>query len=1047
MHADAQEGPQEKEYQFTLRNGEDSAAIPNVELVVKGRSLFAMTDALGKALFTLSEADSVILFSHPGFLTEEINVRNFESPDISFFAKPETRYVDQGFGLRKEQNKNIGFFQDQSGKIFGEGQFNSFENGLQGNFSGLHATQSSGVLNAYSSILARGLATSVLGTEPLYVVDGAPLTSGSEGDGGGGIGNNYGFNTSPLAELNIQDIEKIQYLKPGYQTAMFGARGANGVFLVTTKRGIAGRTRLNLQYQTGISMPTNKVEMMNAGKYLQALDQGARNSFYHNGNNKGLAFPGRNEYLPYPLTDTVASITQNNWLDKILQQGTFQQVQASATGGNKMVRFFFGGGYQQNKGILVNNTFDRLNTRFNTDITINPYLNFGSSILVSFCKGFMQPSGPGTFGGGFGEAQALALPINPGFYSDRNQALNPYPGVNNYFDAYNGSNIEQLTNKDHLSLERQTFRNLGTIYLDFGLPFIKNLRFKGVFGFDYYSNFDRTFISSQARLGDGSNVGADTLPRPSSQASDNRSVFMNLSYNGIAEYELKIGQHFVKPFIGINYQQTVNQFNGISSQFFPSSYSKLVSFGSRFSDLPIGSESGFAFMNYSGGFQYDFAKRYLLDAVVNSTASTRYGDKVDFIVLPSVSIAWNLKDESWLPLPDLISSLRLYGAWSLSGNSLIGNNSARGYWRGGLPYVDPSSYPGQFPLNLASQQLKPEINQIVEGGLQFGLFKNRVSASVSYFQRTTQNLIQNFPFAPSQGIESGYFLRNDGEIRNSGLEINIASEWLKRDKLSFQSFVNLGTLEHKVVSTAGLLENQGNEFGNQITIQGRYVGTFYLPRSGGFAQADDPEGKFVKGDELIFDRNGKAFKPSTKEEIEAARVALNQSPLPKFYGGFGTVASYGQFSLDFQFNFSVGNNILDQSEFQTSYLRGNNNLRADLPLENLNYTGEFANSSNPYQNLLSQNITDRFLHDASYLRLRSLGLSYLYTNPKLNRHVRGIRFFVRAQNVLTFTKFKGWDPEVAPNTPQASQRGVGLGQTLFDLPQVRQFTVGINVQL
>jgi len=1038
---------EDKEYLFEILSAKDSLALVGCEIIVKGRSVYATTSNEGKAKMTLSEADSIVLIVFPGYLSDEINVRKYDSGIITFYAQAEKTFTNYGFGLVKENTAKIGNAQILAGGTSRDGNFNSFENTLQGNLAGVHVIQGSGALNSYSSVLSRGIGTSILGTEPLYVVDGTPMTSGSEGDGGGGIGNNYGFNTSPLSEFNIQDIESIQYLKPGYNTALYGPRAANGVFLVTTKRGIAGRTRLNIQYQAGVSSPTNEVKIMDGPAFLSASDQAVRNSFYYNGNNANQPTPDRNSYLQLPLTDSVASITNNNWMDKILQQGSFQQIQASASGGNKMVRFYFGGGFIQNKGILANNTLNRLNTRFNTDITINKYLSFGSSILVSFGSGFMHPSGIRTFGGGFGEAQNTALPVAPTFYSSLNQNLNPFPGVNNYFNAYNGSNIGLLTSQDNLQLERQTFRNSGSIYLDFSLPFVKNLHFKGVFGFDYYSNFDRTFISNQARLGQATGLVGDSVARPSSQATDNRTAYTNLSYSLISDYELKLGKHFFKPYLGLNYQQVVNQFNGISSEFFPSSYSKLVSFGSRFSDRPVGSESGFAFAGYFGGIQYDFDKKYLFDFTLNSSASTRYGENVGFVLFPSASAGWNIFQESWLNLPKFISDLKLSGGWSLAGNSLFGNNQAKGFWRGNLPYIDPNTYPGRYPYSLAALNLKPELNRIWEAEIQVGFLKNRVTTSIAYFNRKTTNVAQNFPTAPSQGIESGFFLKNSGEIENSGIELAINALVLKSQKLEWSVNLNAASLQNKVLSSGGLTPVQANGFGNQVSIEGFQVGAFYLPQSAGFANQDDPNGQYFKGDELIFNLDGGAFKPKSREEIQAASKPIKESALPKFYGGLGSTISYQQFSLDFQFNFSYGNYILDQGEFRNSYLRGDNNLRADVPTDNLYFTGPLAGIQNPYTNLLAENITTRFLHDASYIRLRSLGFSYLLTSEKFSKHVRAIKLFVRAQNVLTWTKFKGWDPEVLPNTINTASRAVGMGQTFFDLPQVRQFSIGINVQL
>jgi len=1037
--------------EITVRNVKDSSLLAASTIFVKGKSQSATTDETGFVKIIVMMSDSILLITREGFLPEEINIVSFAEYKAIVFLKSEDEKWDRGYSLNSNANHFPGAASSFSGSVFQRGHFSSFENGIQGQSAGVHAISSSGNLNSYSSILMRGVGSSFLGTEPLYILDGVPVTSGSLGDGGGGIGINFGYNTSPLAEINATDIQSIQFLKGGSASALYGGRGANGVVEIITKRGTPGKTLLNVGYQQGILSPTNRVDLLNGPEYLSAVNNAFARSYYRDPKNALNRIPIANSYISNSLnpniTEDVAYYTNTNGVDQMLRNGSFNQLDVSASGGNKLVKFFFGSTYLDQKGIQKNNDNNRLSVRFNTDVTINPSLKFGSSLYFSLSQTFMQPSGLNNFGGGFAEAQTTSLPYNPVYFDSRNTAKNEYVSFNPYFNAFDGSNIELLTDRGQVEFERQVFRSIGNVYGEVKIKFIPGLRFRGDVGFDYHSNFDRTYQSRLTRKGLDINVDGIEVLVPSSKASDYRAVYFNLSYSGLTDYTKSFGRHGFRIFAGINGQQTTNEYNGISSENFASSFSKIVSFGSRFSDRPVGAEAGFAFSNYFYGLDYDFGKRYFLSASQTLTASTRYGANIDFVAFPSISAGWDIHNETWFPKGTSLSGLYLNAGSSLTGNSLMTNTQARGYWRGNLPYVDPNTFQGRYLYTLASIELEPEKNWINEIELRTSFLQNRVFATIGYFERTTLNAIQSYPVPPSQGIDAGYFIKNGGKIKNTGVELSLGAAIIKKEDFEWNMQLNGATLKNKVSSTDGLNDGQTSSFFEVSSSQGNGTSAFLLPRWGGFSNTDDPNGKWKKGDELIYNKAGQLFKPSSLGQIDSAAIVSSKSSLPAFYGGLTNVLRYKQFTFDFLFTFSFGNHILDAGERIQSYMSGQSNIRKSANDDNLFYIGE-SDSTLTYSNLLSQRNTTRFLHDASYIRLKNLGITYTFSkNRAMLKKIHGASIFIRVQNLLTITNFRGWDPEALSNTTETNQRSAGIGSTFFDLPQYRTFLIGFNISL
>jgi len=384
------------------------------------------------------------------------------------------------------------------------------------------------------------------------------------------------------------------------------------------------------------------------------------------------------------------------------------------------------------------------------------------------------------------------------------------------------------------------------------------------------------------------------------------------------------------------------------------------------------------------------------------------------------------------------------------------NFQSKGYWLGGQTYTDPVAYPGRFPFRLENKDLKPERILNMEGGLDLLLIDRKLNISLTYFNRTTHDLILDVPIPPSSGVDLLSYYQNGGKIRNSGIEAAISYLAFNSEVNNFSWRTGLnanGLFKNEVLENNNLSIPQAPGYWDSKVAQGNRVGAFYLAKHAGVAQTDDEQGRWKAGDELLFDVNGNRFKATRMSQVDSARVIIgDKSPMARWFGGWDNTFTYNQFDLNFLLYFSGGNYLLDVGERRQSYFTGANNIRADQIKAIDGWQNGTSDLPKVYledgrDNIMSQVNTDRFLHKADFLRLRNITLGYNFQPSWLKKaHVSKARLYLGAQNLLVFTGFKGWDPEVSANLASPLSRNVGIGYTQFDLPQERTFYIGLSAQ-
>ncbi len=905
---------------------------------------------------------------------------------------------------------------------------------LQGQVAGVQVTQANGAPVSDVTIRIRGIASVFAESEPLYIVDGVPVFSGPREFVEQGVGGNWGSSFNPLSDFNIADVASIEILKDAAATAIYGARGGNGVILITTKKGQRNKDDVSINFHQGITNVTNRLYGLNGPQYLQLLDESWKN-----------ANPGVSPLTPSPLpavlgstpaaARTLAEATNTDNMDQVLDMGNVQQFNVSASSGSDKTLFYVSGSYRDEEGVLKGNDLTRYTMRAKISNQITKKLNIGINTGLFFTEYSNIPVGYSP-GGGFNAAQSN-LPVFP-LYNANGTYFNAItPGVYNL----PGSNVAAFQNtKDFFNKEESSRFFLAA---NFTYNLGKDLNFSTDAAMEKFSNRRSTYLSKRMRYGAlGSGVGREGYPTAYAAYEKYSNNLYNL--HSTLSYKKVIGDHKFTGLVGFEYNYNENpeffaEGEGFANDFVRDPAS--ADFRNQITPLGFVANTA-AFIGYFANVNYEFKGKYLAGITARTDGSSRYGANHKYVTSPAISAGWILSEEDVLKGSKFVNFLKLRASYGQIGNSGIGNYSSLERWN----LNANSHYLLQAGIQLqsvGSPDLRPERQDQFDLGIDYTILNKRISGAIDFYNKTTKDMIVSYDLPLSAGATEAGLLVNAGSLRNRGVEFSVSSKNLTGKVLKWTTDLVISHNSNKILSLGGLLPEQLSYHKNILTQVGFPVGTYYLAQYAGV----DP----ANGQELIYtrDTNGnKVAVPATSAaQIDAARVAQNDKPsAPKFFGGLNNSVSYKNFDLGVLMTFSYGNYLLDEGERDLSYLRGSNNLRETA----LNrWTVQQPDTDFPrliYNDPIAGSNTTRFLHDASYLRVKNVTLGYSFKSlMKKVKFLKEARLFVSAQNLFTITKYKGWDPEAVGNYNSALNRNLNQGITYMDLPQVKTFAAGLNL--
>lgn len=1014
-----------------VTDSKDGNPLAGVSVLVKGASSGTVTNMDGNFTLTIPEKASTLIFSYLGYTSKEVAITGASANVV--LEAGQTKSLDEvvvvGYGTKIKRDIT-GSVAKVGAKELGNTPVTSFESAVQGRAAGVFVEQQNGKLGQAIKVRIRGGSSVTASNEPLYVVDGIPvITADLSGNGA---------TTSPLADINTNDIESVEILKDASSAAIYGARASNGVVLITTKRGKAGKSKIDFGFFTGLQKPTNKMEFMNSEEYVnftyEAAEGGGKYDFANGLSGYGSEQDAIDDYVAFADSrmrrysagndDYKTYLINTDWQEEAFQRAPISQYDISLTGGNDKTTFYIGGQFLDQKGILVRNSFKRFSGRINLDHKVNNWLSLGINVnlvrslndRITNDNGFATP------------LQIVALtPITPiidprtgklSGASDPARANNPGGPNTNYPVYYN-----PLLSVDGAFYHTTVSRSIGNVYGQAQL--MKGLIFRTEFGIDQLSQLEDAYYGPVTERNNG---------YPEGGGFTTNDMLLNITTNNFFRYNKLINEdHDLEALLGMSYQkQDVFSTTGTAEAFPSEAYKKLASAATK-SDAAASADE-FSFLSYFARANYKLMGKYLLAVSGRFDASSRFGKNNRWGFFPAVSAGWILSEENFLKSSEVISFLKLRASYGLTGNAEIPNFASLGLFTGDAAYAGT---PGQHPTQLANPDLKWETTSSFDFGFEIGVLKNRISAEVDIYTRKTRDLLLNVEVPGTTGflIQTS----NIGKLENKGIEFTINSDNIVTKDFRWATSINFGLNKNKISDLGGQELGLGNV--NRARA-GEAIGIFIAREFAG-ADPDNGDALYVLN---TLKADGSLDKSTTNNYNEATDVVIG-NPNPDFIYGMRNTFSYKELDAEILLQGVQGNDIFNGGGqyMSSSGSNGFDNQTRDQ-LNAWKNPGDITMVPQARQFL--PNGTDnssRYISDGSYLRVKAISLGYNLPKSILNKiKMDKVRIYVRGQNLFTFTKYEGWDPEVNADY-QATN--INQGVDFYSAPQVKTVVFGINIGL
>ncbi|SNS34770.1 TonB-linked outer membrane protein, SusC/RagA family [Belliella buryatensis] len=987
-----------------ILSDEMGGPLSGVDVLVKGTTRRTVSDMDGRYTIQAS-ANETLVFSFIGFVSQEFAVGSASTINVTLNSDAKTigEVVEVGYGSTTKGDLTVNIA-SVKGDALATVPVPNFQEALHGRLAGVFVESSNGKLGEGVKIRVRGTTSISGGNDPLYVIDGIPMTT----TGAIGLYN-------PLSDINFNDIESFEVLKDASAAAIYGARAANGVVLITTRSGAKGKTKFNVGIQRGVSSPTRLREFLNTSEYIELMREAGNNYdrrvFGTDPLNNPADYPGSELQFVDREFDILSGWsewrtgeTDTDWQKQAFNPnaGTLN-VNFSASGGDEKTRFFFSGAYDKQDGILIRNDFERVSSRLRLDHNLNNRFLIGGSFYLARVQN-NKVSNDLAFNN---PMQLVALaPITP--IRDLNGQLYDRPTTTYYNNLIDSENAEWLNT---------SFRNITNIYGEYRLR--DDLRFRSEFGVDIMNQNEEQFFGSRT------NVGLST----NGNARSRWTRIFNYNTNNYFTYTKNFAdKHDLEAIAGMSFQKSDQYFTFVEGQEFP--FDELRTLASA-AEIIGGSSSvtNFSFLSYFTRVNYKYAGKYLATLSARIDGSSRFGENNKYGFFPAASVGWILSEEGFLKGNEKLSLLKLRASYGLTGNSEIGDFNHLGIF-GATNYGTAS---GIVPTIAPNPNLTWENTTQLNLGLEFSLFNDRITGEVDLYDKNTSGLLLNVPVPTTSGFNIQR--QNVGRMQNYGMEIVLNSVNVARQDFTWNTSFNFARNINRVRELAPgqtSIPPASSRFLNGVFI-GQSIGVFYGPAYAGV----DP----ANGDALYYTN---AERTETTNNYNEAERQFVGDPNPKFFGGITNNLTYKNFDLSILFQGVYGNDIFDAgNEFHSSVgFRFDNSTRdqlrrwqnpgdiTDVPQSRLG----LCNGCRP---------SSRFISDGSYLRLRTLTFGYNIPKAQLERFkVNSMRVFFTGQNLLTLTNYKGWDPEV--NTDYIISN-ILSGNNFYSAPQTKTFSLGINV--
>ncbi|MBM1106256.1 TonB-dependent receptor [Aurantibacter crassamenti] len=1013
--------------------------IPGVNVLEKNTVNGVVTDFDGNFSISASSTEVILVFSYMGFITKEVIVDG--QNNLNIILEEDVSKLDEvvvvGYGTQRKKDLTGSITRVAMDDV-NQPSIASFDQMLQGKVAGVQISQTSGAPGGNVNILVRGMSSITGGNEPLYVIDGFPVGSSGNSDFGSyggnlyssaGIANNTQQRINPLGSINPSDIESIEILKDASATAIYGSRGANGVVIITTKRGKAGKSEISAEVSLGMQSIGHKLDMLNSQQYAEYVAQGRDNAHVFAGGSASdpneLRAGSRQVRPEFRNPSSIA--TDTDWQDVIYRVAPVRNYQVSFNNGNDKTRFFIAGGYFDQEGIIETSSFKRFNVRTNIDSNISDKIKIGTSLTGSYSYGRF-PNSEGHYGtGGLIMAALAASPTIP-VYDDAGQ---PYFNQADVTDGL-GWLANPLDLLSGFSDKRRTANILWNNYLEYKL--LDGLTFKTSIGLNY--------TAGQIDIWRSSKIPNFTTLNYPANAGANRTNSINWLNENTLNYKKSFDdKHFFDVLGGFTVQKDRFERLSVGASDFPTENVPYISAGIVNAGGQIISE--WSLLSFMGRLNYSYDSKYLLTATVRKDGSSRFGGNNKWGAFPSVSAGYNISEEDFMDSVNFINNLKLRVSYGISGNNQIGNYNHIGLLAQSNYVANGNQVPGLVPSTLSNDNLTWEKSKQTNIGLDLGMFDNRISINVDAYKDLKTDLLLAVQLPSATGFQSA--TQNIGDIENKGIEFGLNTVNVQAGDFSWTSSATFSANQNKVLKLAtenGRISNNAY----QITEVGESISSFYMLNAiGVFANAAEVQGAALQhpetqaGDLRFEDVNNDGTIDSDDRKIVG-------SPFPDFTWGFDNRFTYKNLSLGISLVGSQGASTYFQGGSSVLNSAGVQNQIADISL------GRWVSETQPGNGFQPRAIrsnyangfgtSSHFLFDSSFTRIKNVNLSYDFpSNATKAIGLSKLALYADVANLFTFTDYPGYDPESSTSGSNVASSGIDY----FTYPLARTITVGLKL--
>ena len=1032
-------------------------------VIEKGTSNGTTTDFDGRFELTV-KAGASIEVSSIGYKTVEIAVGSKTYFEV--ILEEDSLFLDDvvviGYGTMKRSDLSGASVsmkeEDLRGSII-----SSLDQTLQGRAAGVTAVQTSGAPGSSSSIRVRGQATINANAEPLYVIDGVIVqgggNSGADFGLGDALGNGRVSTISPLSTINPADIVSMEILKDASATAIYGAQGANGVVLITTKHGKAGEAKFTYDGMFAASRQTRRIDMMNLREYAE---------YYNSLVQQGEIWEENNYYVNPGLLGK-----GTNWQDEIFRTALQHQHQLSAQGGTDKVQYYVSGSYMDQQGTIIGSNFNRFSFRTNLDAQLKEWFKLGVNATYSRTKDDLKLADSNE---GLLYYSLTTIPDIPVYDIEGNYSSTVREG-------FTSPNPVAMALLNEITLQRQKLT--GNVYAE--LTPVKHFVWRTELGFDVSSSDANRFYPT-IDLG-GWNRATNSM----SQQKNNNTFWQIKNY---LTYSNQFGKHNVTAMIGQEAWESSWDYLGGSGNDLSSNEVHNLALATKTS-YSISSGFGSAAMaSLFTRLNYNYDDRYLLTYTYRYDGSSNFGPKNRWAGFHSFAASWKFTNEGFMKDQDLLESGKLRVGWGQTGNSNIGGYA----WGSAISRMPSALGPGYRPANIPNEAIRWEKQEQVNIGLDLGFFHNRFNVTIDAYDKISKDMLMSMQlpsYMGTQGNGSSALAApkgNYGSIDNRGLEFTFDAHIIDREKFGWTSNFQISFNRNKLLSLDGT-ENANlvgyGQWSDVVCVSevGSSLYNFYGYKvEGVYTSLDDLQNSALPAKSMILNEDGTyshnpasyynknsttwvgdiKFKDINNDGVIDDKDRTNiGSPLPVFTFGWTNTFRYGNFDLSLFFNGSYGNKVLNYNAITLTHMNSTwtNQIvskiadRAILvPADGVYADNWYNNVSNlvvsnpgtktPRASLQDPNdndrISDRYVEDASYIRLKNITLGYTLPKSILNNaHIENVRVYVNIQNLLTLTKYSGYDPEVGASTQDSTGLTYGLDNGRYPSPTM--YSCGVNI--